>query len=122
MIGKRGRSRSIIKERLPMTKILSCAAVLGLLERQHGGALKVNNVRELPRCSVPSQQPGNTISRICGCRCIAEGFDRADLRKPEDERVNVLAAVSRRSGKLGRQCRERIVRDLGLTCSRYIRE
>ncbi len=105
-----------------MTKILSCAAVLGLLERQHGGALKVNNVRELPRCSVPSQQPGNTISRICGCRCIAEGFDRADLRKPEDERVNVLAAVSRRSGKLGRQCRERIVRDLGLTCSRYIRE
>jgi hypothetical protein len=31
MIGKRGRSRSIIKERLPMNRILSCAAVLGLL-------------------------------------------------------------------------------------------
>src|ERR1700731_1853454 len=91
-------------------------------ERQYRGALKVNNVRELLRCSVLSQQPGNTISRICGWRCIAEGFDRADLRKPEGERSNFLAAVSRRSGKLGRQCRERIVRDLRLACSRDIRE
>ena len=33
-----------------------------------------------------------------------------------------MAGITRRSGKFGRQCRERIVRDLGLTCSRYIRE
>src|SRR5260221_7969592 len=51
MIGKQGRSRSINKETLPMTKILSCAAVLGLLIASsssvfaggHGGSMGVSS-------------------------------------------------------------------------------